>query len=142
MCKRSGETPGHLLHCDVTRDLWIMVFQMFGVEWVMPKRMVDLLTCWKRMVGQNDSNIVWNVISSFLMWCIWREKTLEALMTMRERARINKLVFLNPYLSESLLISFPMSLAFLIFLHFLLILDLLGVLFYLLHVYLGAWLHF
>jgi hypothetical protein len=108
----------------------------------MPKRMVDLLTCWKRMVGQNDSNIVWNVISSFLMWCIWREKTLEALMTMRERARINKLVFLNPYLSESLLIPFPMSLAFLIFLHFLLILDLLGVLFYLLHVYLGAWLHF
>lgn len=36
MCNKSGETPDHLLlHSDVARDLWIMVFQMFGVEWIM-----------------------------------------------------------------------------------------------------------
>jgi hypothetical protein len=33
---------------DVFRELWIMIFQMFGVEWVMPKRVVDLLVCWYR----------------------------------------------------------------------------------------------
>jgi hypothetical protein len=38
MCNKGGETPDHLLppdhlllHFDVARDLWIMVFQMFGV---------------------------------------------------------------------------------------------------------------
>jgi hypothetical protein len=31
-----------------------MVFQLFGVEWVMPRWVVDLLARWKRKVGQND----------------------------------------------------------------------------------------
>jgi hypothetical protein len=39
----------------------------------MPRQVVDLLACWKGRVNQNDINIVWNVIPSFLMWCIWRE---------------------------------------------------------------------
>jgi hypothetical protein len=30
----SGETPDHLLHCYTARELWNLVFQMFGVEWV------------------------------------------------------------------------------------------------------------
>jgi hypothetical protein len=76
MCNKSGETLDHLLHCDVARDLWIMVFQMFGVEeWIMPRWvvvLVDLLACWKRRVGWDDINIVWNVILPFLIWCIWR----------------------------------------------------------------------
>jgi hypothetical protein len=45
-----------------------MVFQMFGVEWVMPRRVVDLLACWNRRVGRNDVNIVWNDISSFFFF--------------------------------------------------------------------------
>jgi hypothetical protein len=50
-----------------------MVFQMFGVEWVMPRRVVDLLACWNRRVGMNDIIIVWNAIPSFLLRCMWRE---------------------------------------------------------------------
>jgi hypothetical protein len=42
-----------------------MVFQMFGLEWVMPKLVMDLLTCWNRRVGQNDINIVWNTTPYF-----------------------------------------------------------------------------
>jgi hypothetical protein len=56
----------HLFHCDVLRELW--------VEWVMPRRGVDLLACWNRRVGHNDINIVRNAILSFLIWCIWRER--------------------------------------------------------------------
>jgi hypothetical protein len=68
MCKKSEKTPDHLLlHCDATRELWIMVFQFFGVEWVMPRWVVDLLASWKRRVGRNDINFVWNAILSFLM---------------------------------------------------------------------------
>jgi hypothetical protein len=66
MCKKSGEITDHLvLHCDVVGELWILIFQMFGLEWVM--HVVDLLACWNRRVDWNDINIVWNAIPSFLM---------------------------------------------------------------------------
>jgi hypothetical protein len=61
-----------------------MVFQMFGVKWVMPIRVVDLLVCWKRRVVRNDINIVRNAIPSFLMWCIWRERVARSFNRERE----------------------------------------------------------
>jgi hypothetical protein len=33
----------------VARDLWDMVFCLFGVDWVMPREMLDLLFCWPRL---------------------------------------------------------------------------------------------
>jgi hypothetical protein len=34
MCKKIGKTLNHLLHCDIARDLGNLIFQMFGVKWV------------------------------------------------------------------------------------------------------------
>jgi hypothetical protein len=46
MCKRSGESIDHLLlHCDVARALWSVLFSLFDVTWVMNGRVIDLLTC-------------------------------------------------------------------------------------------------
>ena len=46
MCRKGGEILDHLLlHCDNARELWNLVFQMFGVEWVMLGRVVELLAC-------------------------------------------------------------------------------------------------
>jgi hypothetical protein len=56
MCKKGREKPDHLFHCDIARELWKLVFQMFGVEWV--KQVAELLTCWKGRFWQNDINIV------------------------------------------------------------------------------------
>ena len=39
----------------------------------MPKKVVELLACWKGRFGWNDFNMVWNVIPSCLMWNILRE---------------------------------------------------------------------
>jgi hypothetical protein len=48
MCKRSGESIDHLLlHCDVARALWSVLFSIFYVKWVMNGRVIDLLACWK-----------------------------------------------------------------------------------------------
>jgi len=30
----------------------MFVFRLFGVSWVMPKQVVDLLACWNRGVGR------------------------------------------------------------------------------------------
>lgn len=49
MCKNSGETTDYLLlHYEYVHCLWSMVFCLFGLQWVMPERVVDLLACWIR----------------------------------------------------------------------------------------------
>jgi hypothetical protein len=48
MCKKSGETIDHLLfHYEVASTLWDYIFSLFGLEWVMPSRVVDLFACWR-----------------------------------------------------------------------------------------------
>uniref|UniRef100_A0A2N9EIT8 Reverse transcriptase zinc-binding domain-containing protein n=1 Tax=Fagus sylvatica TaxID=28930 RepID=A0A2N9EIT8_FAGSY len=46
MCKNNGESPSHLLlHCSVARDLWNFILSLFGLQWVMPRDVRDLLAC-------------------------------------------------------------------------------------------------
>jgi hypothetical protein len=46
MCKKSGESIDHLfLHCEAARELWNVIFSLFGVEWIMPRRVIELLDC-------------------------------------------------------------------------------------------------
>jgi hypothetical protein len=45
MCKKYGESVDHLLlHCDVARVVWSYFYSLFGVEWVMPSSVMDLLS--------------------------------------------------------------------------------------------------
>lgn len=47
LCKKIGESMDHiLLHSDVAFALWSILFGCFGMSWVMPRRVVDLLACW------------------------------------------------------------------------------------------------
>jgi hypothetical protein len=44
ICNKSGEFIDHLLiHCEVARELWSSILNLFGVNWVIPRRMSDLL---------------------------------------------------------------------------------------------------
>ena len=44
MCKGCGESINHLLiHCPIAYEMWSMIFFLFGICWVMPQRVVDLL---------------------------------------------------------------------------------------------------
>jgi hypothetical protein len=48
MCKKNGESIEHLLlHCEVACNLWSYILTLFGVEWVMPRRVKELLTSWE-----------------------------------------------------------------------------------------------
>jgi hypothetical protein len=47
MCKSNGEYVNHLLlHCHVAQELWTLILNVFGVSWVMPRGVSDLLACW------------------------------------------------------------------------------------------------
>jgi hypothetical protein len=52
MCKKNGESIDHLLlYCEVALDLWSYIIILFGVEWVMPRTVLELLTSWGASVG-------------------------------------------------------------------------------------------
>jgi hypothetical protein len=50
--KKSRESIDHLLlHCEVARDLWSYILILFGVEWVIPRTVLELLKSWGRRLG-------------------------------------------------------------------------------------------
>jgi hypothetical protein len=51
-----------------------MVCILFGTPWVMPRSVVDLLTCWKGSLGNSEAEKVWKMIPHCIMWCLWRER--------------------------------------------------------------------
>ena len=74
MCKRDGESVDHLLlHCLLAQEIWDLAFSMFGVVWVMPRRVMDLLHCWPKLNRQIAGEI-WGLIPHCIMWCLWRER--------------------------------------------------------------------
>jgi hypothetical protein len=74
MCKKTRESVDHLLlHCDVASALWSYLSSCFGMSWVMPKRIIDLLVCWWSF-GRPQSAMVWKMMSICLFWCLWRER--------------------------------------------------------------------
>ena len=77
MCQCSEESVDHLLiHCTQVSSLCSLVFFLFGVSWVIPKHMVELLACWKGGFGCYLAADIWWAIPLCLMWTIWREQNL------------------------------------------------------------------
>ena len=92
----SYETGEHLfLHCEYVRELWSLVFCMFGIQWTMPCTVLNLLACWKRQGLTKDQNIIWNAIPGCLMWLIWRERNQRAFEDIERHTMDLKLSFIR-----------------------------------------------
>jgi len=75
MCKKNGKLVDHLLlQCEVACDLWSYIFILFGVEWVIPRTVLELLTSWGASVGYGRAKEAWQLAPLCLLWCIWRER--------------------------------------------------------------------
>jgi hypothetical protein len=71
MCRRSGESIDPLLlHCKVARELWNLIFTLFGVHWVLPAKVIQVLDCWRAQVGSRSVLDVWQMALLCLMWSI------------------------------------------------------------------------
>ena len=51
-----------------------MVFGLFGVCWVMPMFVVELLACQQGRFGCHCNGDIWMIVPHCLMQCIWKEK--------------------------------------------------------------------
>jgi hypothetical protein len=68
MCKVDGESVDNLfLHCVMARELWNMVFSLFGIQWVMLRRVVDLLACRLGRTGEASERCY---LGSYLSLCV------------------------------------------------------------------------
>ena len=75
MCKRDEETVNHLLlHFPFGRDLWGLVFALFGVEQMMSRKVFDLLACWEKRSEETSEFHVWNAIPLRFMWSLWMKQ--------------------------------------------------------------------
>ena len=48
------------------------VFITFGLSWVIPRSIPDLLFGWWNWLGKQSSQI-WNLVPLCILWCIWKE---------------------------------------------------------------------
>jgi hypothetical protein len=74
MCKKEEESIDYLLlHCESAQFLWNAFFSRFGLAWVMPRGVMDLLHCWWSR-GCPRSAIVWKMVLLCIMWCLLFER--------------------------------------------------------------------
>ena len=96
LCKVDGESVDHLLlHCAYAKELWDLVFAMFGISWVMPARVRDLFDCWLGKMGKHPIHMIWRAIPHCLMWCLWRERNLRIFEGCGQHVAELKMMFLH-----------------------------------------------
>ena len=70
MCYCNAESVDHLLlFCSIAHSLWMYMLRLFGIDWVMPSSVVDLLFCWYHWLGKHSFDI-WNLVPGCFMWTI------------------------------------------------------------------------
>ena len=96
MCKRNREAVDHfLIHCPIAFDLCSMVFTLFGIHWVMPKTVVELVACRQGKFGRHRNAAIWMAVPYCLMWCIWRERNNRRFEDLERSVSNFKLFFLK-----------------------------------------------
>jgi hypothetical protein len=51
-----------------------MILQLFGVAWVMPRSVIDMLGSWREQKGNWLLVPMWRMARLCLMWCLWKER--------------------------------------------------------------------
>ena len=89
MCKKDGESINHfMLHYHVGRELWDMVFSLFGIHWVMPLQVVDLLASWLYKCSRHKSMVIWSMIPHCLCGVFGRRGMVILLKGVRDQLMI------------------------------------------------------
>jgi hypothetical protein len=116
MCKKTEESVDHLLlHCVVAFALWYSLFNLFGLSWVIPQRVMNLLACWWSL-GQSRSATVWKMASTCLFWYLWRERNNRSFEDVEKTPdKLLSSFYHTPYLWTTAYVS-PLSFSFLDFL--------------------------
>ena len=75
LCHKSEETIDHLLiHCEKTREVWMVFLSFFGVSWVFPRSVKETLVGWRGSFVGKKRKVVWQLGPLCLFWVIWKAR--------------------------------------------------------------------
>jgi hypothetical protein len=77
------------------KELWDMVFVLFGISWVMPRRVIEMFACWLGKMGKHQVHIIWRAVPHCLMWCLWKERNRRIFEGCEQTVAKLKLLFLR-----------------------------------------------
>lgn len=74
-CPLHIESPDHLhLLCNPVWQVWSSILAWWGVQWVSPNTVVNLLLWWKCNKLNKDKKLIWEVIPLAILWTIWNAR--------------------------------------------------------------------
>ena len=72
-CQAHEESIDHLLfYCEKTRDVWKLLFTLFGESWVFLSSVKETLLGWNRSFLGKMRRIVWKADPLCLFWSVWK----------------------------------------------------------------------
>ena len=75
LCKDNEESMDHILiHCGKTKELWTLLLSSFGMVWVFPASVRNLLMEWKVQGLEKKRRVVWWLTPICSFWCIWEKQ--------------------------------------------------------------------
>ncbi|RVW43982.1 DEAD-box ATP-dependent RNA helicase 17 [Vitis vinifera] len=75
LCQRHEESIDHiLLHCEKVRTLWVLLYSMFGVQWVLPATVKETLSGWNGSFVGKKRKGVWKASPLCLFWTVWKTR--------------------------------------------------------------------
>ena len=75
MCLEKEKTIDHLLlYCSKTRVLWDLLFNFFGVPWVLPSSVRKTLLSWHGSFVGKKHKKVWRVAPLYIFWTVWKAR--------------------------------------------------------------------
>ena len=72
--KKEEELEHILIHCLLICGQWTNLLSTFGVSWVYPKMVKDLLFNWLHFLARKRAKTLWRAVPLILFWAIWKER--------------------------------------------------------------------
>ena len=63
-----------LLHCEKTREVWMLLISLVGVSWAFPFSVKETLLGWRDSFVGKKRKVAWQVGSLCLFWVIWKAR--------------------------------------------------------------------
>ncbi|RVX12696.1 putative ribonuclease H protein [Vitis vinifera] len=100
LCKNEEETIDHLLlFCEKAKMLWLMIFSLFGVQWVMHYSVRRNLLGWHGSFVGKKREKAWRAALLYLMWTIWKERNRKAFDEVERNDQEIKSIFLYTFVN-------------------------------------------
>jgi hypothetical protein len=62
----------------MAQEMWDTVLSLFGVPWVMPRQVRELIDCWQGGLARHQYSLIWKTVPHCLMWFLWRERNMRS----------------------------------------------------------------